>query len=33
LRHCQFKPYHSKSTNKTLILNHLQRTHSLSNWL
>lgn len=33
LRHRKFKPYHSKSTNKTLILNHLQRTHSLFNWL
>lgn len=33
LRHRQSKLYHSKSTNKTLILNHLQRTHSVFNWL
>ena len=33
LRHRQFKLFRSKSTNKTLILSHLQRTHSVSNWL
>lgn len=33
LRHRKSKLYRSKSTNKTLILSRLQRTHSVYNWL